>query len=141
MKRTILIRRSLCAAALLLPLLMVWGCGKQAEVSSKAGLIGKWEGTLDASSVDRIPVKTVRIVMNIRKEADHFTASMATPDEGPQVVPADSVEFNNDTLTMKVSKRLALITAKINRDGTELHGTFHQKPYNLPLALKKATTL
>ena len=141
MKRTISIRRGLCTAALLLPLLMVWGCGKHAEVSSKAGLIGKWEGTLDASSVDRIPGKTMRIVMNIRKEGDHFTASMATPDEGPQVVPADSVEFNNDTLTMKVSKRLALIAAKINRDGTELHGTFHQKPYNLPLALKKAKSL
>src|SRR5579862_960713 len=116
MKRTTSIPTSSGIAALLLPLLMVWGCGNHTDISSKAGLIGKWEGTIDASSVDRIPGKIMHVVMNIGKEGDHFTASMATPDEDPQVVPADSVEFNNDMLTVKVSKRLAVITARLNTD-------------------------
>jgi hypothetical protein len=134
MNRTISIRRPLYGAALLLPLLMVLGCGKPAKVT------GTWEGTLDYSSVEGAPPgKTSRMVVNIRSEGDHLTASLSTPDEGPQVVPADSVEFKNDVITMNVSKRLAIITANLNSNGDELQGNFKQEPYNLPFTLKKAT--
>jgi len=132
MKRDISIRGALCAAALP-ALLMVWGCGKHPDVT------GTWAGTLDASSVDHKPGQTIRIVMTIHKEGDHFTATMSTPDEGPQVVPADSVEFKDSSLTMKVSKRLAVITADLTGDDAELHGNFQQKPYDLPFVLKKTS--
>ena len=136
MKSTFFIRTPRCLAVLLLPLLAVWGCGKRADVT------GKWDGTVDTSSIAgavRSGHATMHIVLTIRREGDQIKATVATPDEGPGETSADTVEFKDNSLTVKVSKRLSIYEATLNSNGTELNGRFKQAPYNLPLALKKSS--
>ena len=136
MKSTFFIRTPRCLAVLLLPLLAAWGCGKRADVT------GKWDGTVDTSSIAgavRSGHATMHIVLTIRREGDQIKATVATPDEGPGETSADTVEFKDNSLTVKVSKRLSIYEATLNSNGTELNGRFKQAPYNLPLALKKSS--
>src|SRR5262249_43833871 len=115
--------------------LFISGCG------NKQDLTGKWEGTINVSSVpgshDKQANPNIRIVVNIRRQGDQLVGSMASPEERPQEVPADAVEFKDGQLFMKVSKRLATCEARLSSDGGELLGTFKQTPYSLPLSLKR----
>ena len=135
MKSTYIIRTP-CSLAVLLLLLASWGCGNKADVT------GKWDGTIDTSSVAdavRSGHATMHIVLNIRREGDRLKATVATPDEGPGETSADTVEFKDASLTVNVSKRRSVYEARLNSNGTELNGRFKQAPYNLPFALKKSS--
>lgn len=136
MKVTGLIQGLITIAALTLALQLTSGCGK------KSGVTGAWHGTVDTSSLPHDPGqaanKPIQIVLNISQEGNGLKATISTPEEGPEVVPAETVAFNSPSLTVKIPKRQSVYQLDLNSDGMELRGRFKQGSYDLPLAFKRS---
>src|SRR5262249_1214575 len=127
MRKAVSIGRALCAATLLLPLLAAWGCGHKADVT------GNWEGLIDYGPPNgefgKPQETSMHVVLNIRNEGEQLKAILTIKEER-MTEPADTVEFKDNTLRLKiVSKREETYEAKLSGDGTELLGEMKQGPY------------
>ena len=121
-------------AVVALLMMAVAGCGKKPDVT------GRWEGPLDLSGiVGGKPIDTTfHIVLHIHDSSGHLAATFVSREESAEEVTADSVEFQNGTLIVKIGKRHEVYEGKINGDGNEIRGRLKQAPYDMPLNLKKS---
>jgi hypothetical protein len=62
---------------------------------------------------------------------------MVSVDQGGVEIPVTSIEQKDAKLTLVVKPVGGEYRAEINRDGTELNGTWTQNGNDLPLKLKK----
>jgi len=91
---------------------------------------GTWLGTLDAGTAK------LRLVLKIANGLDGLTASLQSPDQSPQWLPASSVARSGSSLTVEFKAIGAVYTTKIGVDLNSMDGTFTQG-VPLPLALKR----
>jgi pimeloyl-ACP methyl ester carboxylesterase len=94
---------------------------------------GTWLGTLDAGATK------LRLVLKIANSSDGLTASLQSPDQSPQWLPASLVTRSGDSLTVEFKPIGAVYTGKIGVDLGSIDGTFTQSGVPLPLVVKRAT--
>jgi hypothetical protein len=92
--------------------------------------LGTWEGTLEAPGL--------RLVLKMSNDANGAKAVLITVDQGGAEIPVSAVEQKDSKLTLVVNMVGGRYEAEINKDGSELNGTWTQGGNDLPLKLKKA---
>ncbi len=102
----------------------------KASPRMSADFVGEWEGTLDAG-------QPLRLRLKISNEKDGAHATMVSIDQGNAEIPVTSVEQKGTHLTLQVNRIGGSYEGDINKQGTELDGTWSQGGGSLPLALKK----
>ena len=93
-------------------------------------ITGQWNGALKVQGTQ------LRLVFNITKTQNGFSATMDSPDQGAKGIPTTSTSFENSIL--KITKE----NAKIQYEGTLgkeniIVGTFKQGGQSFPLNLSK----
>ena len=91
--------------------------------------LGTWEGTLEAPGL--------RLVLKISNDANGANAILISVDQGGTEIPVSAVEQKDSKLTLVVNMVGGRYEAEINKEGSELNGTWTQGPNSLPLKLKK----
>ena len=93
--------------------------------------LGAWEGTLEAGQSLRLKVK-------IANGADGATATMVSVDQGGVEIPVSAITQKDAKLKLEVKMVNGGYEGEINKEGTELNGTWSQGSNSFPLKLKKA---
>ena len=97
-------------------------------------VVGTWQGTLVAG-----PAK-LRVVFNITPAAGGgLTATMVSPDQGPQVIPVDSVTVTGSTLGLEVKLINGAYQGTLDATGNAAAGQWTQMGKPLPLNLVKGS--
>jgi len=94
---------------------------------------GKWEGRLQS---------VLRVFFQIEETSPgKFKAKMASPDQGANNIPVESVTWKNDSLTLSVKAVGGTYTAKLSADGKQLSGYWKQGGAIIPLVVNKTDVL
>jgi pimeloyl-ACP methyl ester carboxylesterase len=100
------------------------------------GLIGNWEGKL------QLPAVQLRILLQLKKsESGNLAGRMASPDQGANNIPVESVSWRNDSLVLNVKAIGGTYIAKISADSLELSGHWKQGGAVWPMSLKKVAEI
>lgn len=92
---------------------------------------GAWMGTLDTGAVK------LRIVFHITNTEDGLTATMDSPDQGMNGMPTTSVTRNGLTLKIEARQIGGSYEGTINKDLSQIDGSWSQGGGSLPLVLKR----
>lgn len=93
--------------------------------------LGNWEGTLDVG-------QALRLVLKISNDASGAKAVLISIDQGNAEIPVSGIDRKDSKLTLSLSAVGARYEAEMNKDATELSGTWTQGGNDLPLKFKKA---
>jgi hypothetical protein len=93
--------------------------------------VGTWEGALEVG-------QTLRLKLKIANGDAGATATLISLDQGGVEIPATSITQKDAKLSLTVKMVNGGYEAELNKDGTELSGTWTQNGNALPLKLKKA---
>jgi hypothetical protein len=104
--------------------------------ASKAGpapnIAGSWEGTLDAAG------NVFRIILKISKDSDgSLTATLDSPDQNNFDLPIPSFTAADKTVHLEMKYLGASFEGRLNKELTELSGTWYQTGMSFPLLLKR----
>jgi fermentation-respiration switch protein FrsA (DUF1100 family) len=95
------------------------------------GVAGDWNGLLTVQGMK------FRLVFHITQNADNYTATMDSPDQGAKGIPMTGVRYDGKTLILEQS------AAKITFTGTfadeKITGNFTQGGLTLPMELTRET--
>ncbi|HMC30371.1 MAG TPA: M23 family metallopeptidase, partial [Candidatus Angelobacter sp.] len=104
-------------------------CLAQAPVNS---LEGSWQGTLEAGGTK------LRLVMTFTRPAGgDYQVVLDSIDQGA-TIPANKLTLNDDKLRVDFEKVNGFYEGVLNKDGSEITGTWTQAPNSLPLTFKRA---
>ncbi len=118
--------RALCALLLVYCALM-----PARSQSAPPDLTGSWHGTLDAGAVK------LRLVLTFtRGAAGQYNAILDSVDQGASL-PADKVTLTGDKVRVEVRKVNGFYEGTINKDATEIAGSWMQNGVTQPLAFKR----
>jgi len=92
---------------------------------------GAWMGTLDSGAVK------LRVVFHITNTEDGLTATMDSPDQGMNGMPTTSVTRNGAALKIEAKQIGGSYEGTINKDLSQIDGTWSQGAGSLPLVLKR----
>ena len=92
--------------------------------------LGTWEGTLVEAG------RPKRTVLKLANDECGASAVLISPDEGAEI-PVASIEQKDAELKLSVKALGGEYWGEINKDGTELSGSWTQSGNNLPLKFKK----
>ena len=110
------------------------GDPKVAEVKQSPAVakefVGTWEGTLEAGM-------SLRLVLKLNNDEKGANATMVSVDQGGAEIPVTTIEQKDTKLTLLVKAVGGEYHSEINKDGTELNGTWSQNGNELPLTLRK----
>lgn len=93
--------------------------------------VGTWEGTLEAG-------QSLRLVLKLSNNEGGSKAIMVSLDQGGAEIPVSTIDQNGSKLNLGVKMVGGRYESEINKEGTELNGTWTQAGTGLPLKLKKA---
>jgi hypothetical protein len=93
--------------------------------------LGTWEGVIDFG-------QTLRVVLTITNTKAGAEAQMLSPDQGNAKIPVASVTASGAKLLLLVTAVSGSYQGEINKDGTEIDGTWTQLGLTSPLNLKKS---
>src|SRR6266571_4261203 len=120
---------SVTARISLLLLAVCLPCLAQSPVNS---LEGSWKGTLEAGGAK------LRLVMTFTRPAGgDYQAVLDSIDQGA-TIPANKFALNGDKLRIDFEKVNGFYEGVLNKDGSEITGTWTQAPNSLPLTFKRA---
>jgi len=115
----------------LLMLLLLVGLSFQAfGQTPAAGLEGSWNGTLEAGG------QKLRIVVTVSKTETGYAGKFESLDQNA-TVPFDTVTLTGDNVRMEVKDAGIVYEATLNKQRTELAGTFTQGGQGFPLTFKR----
>jgi uncharacterized protein len=116
----------------LLMLLFLLGLSCQAFGQTPAkGLEGSWLGTLEAGATK------LRLVVTVtRSEAGAYAGKFESVDQGA-TIPFDTVTLTGDDVRLEVKSAGIVFEGVLNKERTELVGTFTQGGQAFPLTLKR----
>jgi hypothetical protein len=103
----------------------------KASPAVAAEFVGSWEGTVNFG----VPL---RIVVTISNGKDGAEAVMASLDQGNVQIPVSAVVQKDKKLTLEVKAAGGAYEGEMNKEGTEISGTWTQLGMSTPLVLKKA---
>lgn len=92
--------------------------------------LGTWEGKLEGPGL--------RLVLKMSNDAAGAKALLVSVDQGGAEIPASAVDQKGSKLTLDVKMVGGQYVAEINKEGSELNGTWSQGGNDMPLKLKKA---
>lgn len=92
--------------------------------------LGTWEGTLEGPGL--------RLVLKMSNDASGAKAVLISVDQGGTEIPVSAINQKDFKLTLLVKMVGGRYEAEINKEGSELNGTWTQGGNGLPLKLKKA---
>jgi len=92
--------------------------------------LGTWEGTLESP-------QPLRLVLKISNDAGGAHAVLISLDQGGAEIPVSTIEQKDSKLTLGVKMVGGKYEAEINKEGSELNGTWTQGGNGLPLKLKR----
>jgi alpha-beta hydrolase superfamily lysophospholipase len=111
--------------------LLLLGSSCLAFGQSPKGLDGTWKGTLEAGG------QQLRIVVTVTKsDAGAYSGKFESVDQGA-TVPFDSITLDGDNARFEVKAAGILYEALLNKERTELVGTFSQGGQSFPLTFKR----
>ncbi len=92
--------------------------------------LGTWEGTLEGPGL--------RLVLKMSNDAGGAKAVLISVDQGGAEIPVSAIDQKESKLMLSVKMVGGRYEAEINKEGSELNGTWTQGGNGLPLKLKKA---
>ena len=96
-----------------------------------ASFEGSWQGTLEAGGT------TLRVALTVAKsETGVYTGKFDSLDQGA-TIPIDTITVNNDAVRLEIKSMAISYAGVLNRDRTELTGTFTQGGQAFPLTFKR----
>jgi uncharacterized protein YfaP (DUF2135 family) len=102
----------------------------KASPAVTAEFLGTWEGAIQPG---------LRVVLTISNGKDGAEALLVSPDQGNGQIPVSAVIQKGTKLTLDVKAVGGGYEGEINKDGTELNGTWTQLGNSAPLQFKKAS--
>ncbi len=104
------------------------------DKSAKGDIRGYWKGTLDAQG------QTLRLKIKIGSAEDASLAgSMISVDQGAREFPWTSVTKQENDVRMELKILGAVFSGAVNKNGSEIEGTWQQGVNPLPLKLERST--
>lgn len=94
-------------------------------------ITGKWNGMLKVKGME------LRIVFNIARQGDAYTATMDSPDQGAFDIPMTSAEFKNPDIKLTHSAAMIVYSGKLEEG--QIKGTFNQAGQSFPMDLSRET--
>jgi dienelactone hydrolase len=106
-------------------------CQVFSQTSAK-GFEGSWQGTLEAGGAK------LRLVVTVTKsDAGVYAGKLESLDQGA-TIPIDTITVNGDAVRFEISSPAIAFEGAINKERTELTGTFTQGDQKIPLTLKRS---
>ena len=106
-----------------------------AMASDPQPIIGVWEGTLDPGAQ---PKK--RIVVHVSAAQDgSLSGTIDYPDQGISGAPITAITYKEPTLHFESSPSQSVYDGTMNKDNSEITGTFKQAGASLNLILKRTS--
>jgi uncharacterized protein len=96
------------------------------------GFEGSWQGTLEAGG------QKLRLVLTVTKsDAGAYAGKVDSVDQGA-IIPIDTITVNGDAVRLEINSPAIVFEGTLNKERTELTGTFTQGDQKLPLAFKRS---
>jgi dipeptidyl aminopeptidase/acylaminoacyl peptidase len=93
---------------------------------------GSWQGTLDAGG------QKLRLVVTVTKsDAGVYTGKLDSLDQGA-TIPIDTITVNGDAVRWEIKSPAIVFEGVLNKERTELTGTFTQSDQKFPLTFKRS---
>jgi hypothetical protein len=93
---------------------------------------GSWQGSLEAGG------QKLRLVVTVTKsDAGAYAGKLESLDQGA-TIPIDTIAVNGDAVRLEIKSPAIVIEGALNKERTELTGTFTQGDQHLPLTLKRS---
>ena len=108
--------------------------GEQAAVKqpSSKDFAGSWLGTLEAGG------QKLRLVVTVTKsDAGTYAGKFESLDQGA-TIPIDTITVNGDAVRLEIKSPAIVFEGALNKERTELTGTFTQGDQQLPLTFKRS---
>src|SRR5688572_16464042 len=117
----------------LLMLLFLIGLSCQVFSQTPAkGLEGPWHGTLEAGG------QRLRLVVTVTKsDAGAYAGKLDSVDQGA-TIPIDTITVNGDAVRLEIKSPAIVFEGTLNKERTELTGTFTQSDQKIPLTFKRS---
>ena len=93
-------------------------------------ITGQWNGVLSFQSIE------LRLIIHITQESNGYSATLDSPDQGANGLPASSVDFKNDSLFFSINNLGVAYQGLLGTDEI-IKGTFTQNGQSLPLNLSR----
>lgn len=93
---------------------------------------GSWQGTLDAGGTK------LRLALTITKsDAGTYSGKLDSLDQGATIV-IDTITVNGDAVRLEIKSPAIVYEGTLNKERTEVTGTFTQSDQNFPLTFKRS---
>ena len=114
-------------------LLCLTGLSGQVLAQAPAqGIEGSWQGTLDAGGTQ------LRLVLKVTKsDAGVYSGELVSLDQGSASIPVDTITIKVDSVRLEMKPVGATFVGVLNRERTELAGTFAQGGQEFQLTFKR----
>ncbi len=95
-------------------------------------LAGSWHGTLEAGG------QKLRVVVTVTKsDAGTYAGKLDSVDQGA-TIPIDTITVNGDAVRLEIKSPAIVIEGTLNKERTELTGTFTQSDQKFPITFKRS---
>src|SRR5687768_15858349 len=92
---------------------------------------GSWQGTLEAGG------QKLRLVVTVTKsDAGVYAGKLESVDQGA-TIPIDTITVNGDAVRWQIKSPAILFEGVLNKERSEVTGTFTQGDQQFPLTLKR----
>jgi len=103
----------------------------KASPAVAAEFVGTWEGTINFGA-------PLRLTLTISNSKDGAEAQIVSLDQGNAQIPVSAITQKGTKLTLEVKAAAGGYEGEMNKEGTEIDGTWTQVGMGTPLLLKKA---
>src|SRR5688500_2480666 len=111
-------------------LLLLFLLGLSCQVFSQTpttGFEGSWQGTLEAGG------QKLRLLVTVTKsDAGAYAGKLDSLDQGA-TIPIDTITVDGDAVRLEIKSPAIVIEGTLNKERTELTGTFAQGDPKFPL--------
>src|SRR5215213_4187406 len=115
----------------LLMLLFLLGLSCQVFGQTAKDFAGSWHGTLEAGE------QKLRLIVTLTKsDAGAYAGKLDSLDQGA-TIPIDTITANGDAVRLEIKSAAIVFEGTLNKERTELTGTFTQGGQPFPLTLKR----
>jgi dipeptidyl aminopeptidase/acylaminoacyl peptidase len=116
-------------------LIVLFLLGLSCQVFSQTpakGFEGSWQGTLEAGGAK------LRLVVTVTKsDAGVYAGKLESLDQGA-TLPIDTITVNGDAVRFEIKSPAVVFEGTLNKERTELTGTFSQGGQQIPLTFKRS---
>src|SRR5678815_4228292 len=96
------------------------------------GFEGSWQGTLEAGGTK------LRVALIVTKsDVGAYAGKLDSIDQGA-IIPIDTITVNGDAVRLEIKSLAIVFEGTLNKERTELSGTFTQSGQPFPLSFKRS---